>query len=94
MINQKDIDSAIRYGTERNIDKEARGLTERYLLDKLGEYIALKKIQRKSRRKPRHAHFYNLPKKSSTISLRNYDAVYMLSLRRTLPDFKCHCNKR
>ena len=42
MINQKDIDSAIRYGTKRNIDKEARELTERYLLDKLGEYIALK----------------------------------------------------
>ena len=43
MINQNDIDSAIRYGTERNIDKEAKELTERYLLNKLGEYIALKK---------------------------------------------------
>lgn len=42
MINQKNIDSAIRYGTEQNIDKEARKLTERYLLDKLREYIALK----------------------------------------------------
>ena len=43
MINQKDIDEAIHYGTERNLDKEARELTERYLLDKLGEFIALKK---------------------------------------------------
>lgn len=47
MINQKDIDSAIRYGTERNIDKEAKELTERYLLNKLGEYIALKKNPKK-----------------------------------------------
>lgn len=43
MITSKDIDETIHYGTERNLDKEARELTERYLLDKLGEFIALKK---------------------------------------------------
>ena len=43
MINQNDIDEAVQYGTKRNLDKEARELTERYLLDKLGEFIALKK---------------------------------------------------
>lgn len=43
MISQNDIDEAIHYGEERNLDKEARELTERYLLDKLGEFIALKK---------------------------------------------------
>lgn len=43
MITSKDIDEAIHYGEERNLDKEARELTERYLLDKLGEFIAIKK---------------------------------------------------
>lgn len=43
MITSKDIEEAIHYGSERNLDKEARELTERYLLDKLGEFIALKK---------------------------------------------------
>ena len=43
MITSKDIDEAIHYGEERNLDKEARELTERYLLNKLGEFIALKK---------------------------------------------------
>lgn len=43
MINQNDIDSAIRYGTERNIDKETRELTERYLLNlKKGKFTCTK----------------------------------------------------
>lgn len=43
MITSKNIDEAIHYGAEQNLDKEARELTERYLLDKLGKFIALKK---------------------------------------------------
>lgn len=94
MINQKDIDSAIRYGTERNIDKEAKELTERYLLNKLGEYIALKKSKESLDANP-DTHIFTISlKKSSTIPLRNYDAAYMLSLRRALPDFKRHCKRR
>ena len=48
MITSKDIDDAVHYGTERNLDKEARELTEHYLLDKLGIH-STKKIQRRNR---------------------------------------------
>ena len=46
MISQNNIDEAVQYGTKRNLDKETRELTERYLLDKLGEFIALKKFKK------------------------------------------------
>lgn len=41
MITNKDIDEAIRFGIDRNIYKDAKELTERYLMDRLGLSLAM-----------------------------------------------------
>ena len=42
MITNKNIDEAIRFGIDRNIYKDAKELTERYLMNKLGVSLAMK----------------------------------------------------
>lgn len=49
MITNKDIDDAIHFGIERNIYKDAKELTERYLMDRLGLSLAMESNLEKKR---------------------------------------------
>lgn len=49
MITNKDINEAIRFGMDRNTYKDAKELTERYLMDRLGMALAMQTNLEKKR---------------------------------------------
>lgn len=60
MITNKNIDDAIHFGIERNIYKDAKELTERYLMDRLGLSLAMESNleKRDPRNKTYCCHFH------------------------------------
>lgn len=60
MITNKDIDEAIRFGIDQNIYKDAKELTERYLMDRLGLSLAIESNleKRDPRNKTYCCHFH------------------------------------
>lgn len=60
MITNKNINDAIHFGIERNIYKDAKELTERYLMDRLGLSLAMESNleKRDPRNKTYCCHFH------------------------------------